>query len=270
MIELFQQDIKTDGRQSSKGNQLKWENQGVWYKADYTGYEGLAEYVISGLLSYSNLDVWEYVSYQTEEIYYKRSRYLACKSKNFLPQGWKLITLERLFQNMYGESLNKSIYSIKDYTERVRFLVGQTIRMTGLEKFGAYLSKLLTIDALVLNEDRHTHNIAVLLDDAGEYHYCPFFDHGASLLSDTTMDYPMADEVEKMISDVRAKTVCQDFDEQLDIVEELYGEQIKFYFNMETIDCLLTEEQFYVDEVKQRVRLILANQMRKYQYLFGK
>lgn len=33
-------------RQSSKGNQLKWENKGVWYKADYTGYEGLSEYLI--------------------------------------------------------------------------------------------------------------------------------------------------------------------------------------------------------------------------------
>ena len=26
MIELFEQDIKTNDRQSSKGNQLKWEN----------------------------------------------------------------------------------------------------------------------------------------------------------------------------------------------------------------------------------------------------
>lgn len=44
MIELFEQNIRTNDRQSSKGNQLKWENEGIWYKADYTGYEGLAEY----------------------------------------------------------------------------------------------------------------------------------------------------------------------------------------------------------------------------------
>lgn len=47
MIELFEQNIRTNDRQSSKGNQLKWENEGIWYKADYTGYEGLAEYMIS-------------------------------------------------------------------------------------------------------------------------------------------------------------------------------------------------------------------------------
>ena len=52
MIELFEQNIRTNDRQSSKGNQLKWENEGIWYKADYTGYEGLAEYMISHLLNH--------------------------------------------------------------------------------------------------------------------------------------------------------------------------------------------------------------------------
>lgn len=39
MVELFEQNIRTNTRQSSKGNQLKWENESIWYKADYTGYE---------------------------------------------------------------------------------------------------------------------------------------------------------------------------------------------------------------------------------------
>ena len=50
MVELFSRDIRDDGRQSSKGNQLKWETDGIWYKADYMGYEGLSEYVVSELL----------------------------------------------------------------------------------------------------------------------------------------------------------------------------------------------------------------------------
>lgn len=55
MVELFEQDERQNNRQSSKGNQLKWENNGIWYKADYTGYEGLAEYMISHLLMKSSL-----------------------------------------------------------------------------------------------------------------------------------------------------------------------------------------------------------------------
>ena len=71
MVELFEQNIKTNTRQSSKGNQLKWENESIWYKADYMGYEGLVEYVVSRLLEKSSLKQEEYVLYKTEEINYK-------------------------------------------------------------------------------------------------------------------------------------------------------------------------------------------------------
>ena len=40
----------------------------------------------------------------------------------------------------------------------------QVERITGLKDFGIYLNKLLTIDALFVNEDRHMHNIAVLMN----------------------------------------------------------------------------------------------------------
>ena len=55
---------------SSKGNQLKWENNGIWYKADHTGYEGLAEYAVSSLLGLSSLDKEEYAVYFPEQIRY--------------------------------------------------------------------------------------------------------------------------------------------------------------------------------------------------------
>lgn len=42
-----------------------------WYKADYTGYEGLAEYVVSSVLRHSTLDPAEYVTYETEKIHYR-------------------------------------------------------------------------------------------------------------------------------------------------------------------------------------------------------
>lgn len=268
MVELFKQDIRTYERQSSKGNQLKWMNNDIWYKADYTGYEGLSEYAASKLLQRSTLDKNEYVVYDTEEIQYNHTKYLGCKSSNFLPEGWMLITLERLFNNMYGHSLNKSIYSIEDYKGRIQFMVEQTIRITGLKAFGAYVSKLLTVDALFLNEDRHTHNIAVLIDNERKFHYCPIFDNGAALLSDTTMDYPMGVDVNRMIGGAKAKTFCSDFDEQLDVVEQLYGQHISFSFSNKDIEELLVQEPYYPEEIKIRVREIILQQKRKYQYLF--
>lgn len=106
MVELFEQNIRTNTRQSSKGNQLKWENEGIWYKADYTGYEGLAEYVISHLLKLTNLNEGEYVLYEPEQIKYKRQIYNGVRSRAFIDEDWQIITLERLFKNVYNERLN--------------------------------------------------------------------------------------------------------------------------------------------------------------------
>lgn len=268
MIELFENDMKMQNRQSSKGNQMKWIKDGIWFKADYTGYEGLAEYVVSSLLKTSTLKDNSYEVYQTEKIRYKYVEYLGCSSKNFLPKGWQMITLERLFQNAFGHSLNKSIYSINDVTERIRFLVNQIIRITGLHEFGTYLCNLLTVDTLFLNEDRHTHNIAVLIDSNGQYQYCPIFDNGGCLLSDTTIDYPMTVETELLMQSVESKTFDRSFDEQLDAAEKLYGQNLKFSFDINHVEELLSEEKNYPDETKKRVEYILLAQRRKYQYLF--
>ena len=268
MVELFEQEIKTNDRQSSKGNQLKWFSRDTWYKADYTGYEGLAEYIISNLLQYSTLDKKEYVLYETEELSYKYQHYLGCRSKSCLEIGWQMITLERLFQNYCGESLNKSIYSIREHKKRIEFLVEQTERITGLKEFGIYMSKLLTLDAFFLNEDRHTHNIAVLMDGSGNYDYCPIFDNGAALLSDITMDYLLCVETEQLMSGVKAKTFCQSFEEQLDIVESLYGQYIHFTFDNSIISALLKNERYYSEEIKTRIKDIIIMQKRKYSFLF--
>ncbi len=268
MVELFEQNIKKNDRQSSKGNQLKWENDGVWYKADYTGYEGLSEYIISHLLKKSTLTEEEYVLYDLEKIKYKENVYTGAKSVSFLKEGWQLITLERLFKNFFGESLYLSIYRIAEYEERLRFLVNQVERLTGLKDFGIYLNKLFTIDAFFLNEDRHTHNIAVLMNEKGEFSYCPIFDNGAGLLSDTLMEYPLRGDVYELMKHSRAKTICDDFDEQLDISEELYGVNVKFSFTEKDVRELLQNVTEYSPEEKRRVETIICAQIRKYRYLF--
>lgn len=49
---------------------------------------------------------------------------------------------------------------------------------------------------IFLNEDRHTHNITVLMNGKGDYAYCPIFNNGVGLLADTTMDYTKNDVTE--------------------------------------------------------------------------
>ena len=267
MAELFEQYVKKMSRQSSKGNQLKWENEGIWYKADFLGYEGLAEYLISHLLRKSTLRENEYVLYDLEEIHYKSQIYKGVKSRSFLEKGWQLITLERLYQNLTGESLYKTIFSIEDLEKRFEFLTQQVEKYTGLEKFGVYLNELFTIDAFFLNEDRHMHNIAVLMNENGEFAYCPIFDNGAGLLADVRQDYPLQGDVYELMRQAQAKTICFDFDEQLDISEARYSVNLKFSFTKEDVDELLEKATIYSEEERNRVRTILYAQMRKYAYL---
>nr|MBQ8253605.1 hypothetical protein [Lachnospiraceae bacterium] len=268
MVELFEQSLQANNRQSSKGNQLKWKNGDTWYKADYTGYEGLAEYMVSHLLQKSTLSGEEFVIYDPEEIKYKTVRFTGAQSRDFLKDDWQIITLERLFQNYFGESLNKAIYGIADHKERLKFIVNQVERVTGLKDFGVYMNKLFTIDAFFLNEDRHTHNIAVLMNQQGEFSYCPIFDHGAGLLADTTMDYPMGEDVYELMKNAKSKTICPDFDEQLDISEELYGSHLKFDFTKKDVKRLSEKAAIYSAEEISRVENIIYSQMNKYKYLF--
>lgn len=268
MVELFEQNIRTNTRQSSKGNQLKWENESIWYKADYTGYEGLAEYVISHLLKLTNLNECEYVLYEPEQIKYKRQIYNGVRSRTFIDEDWQIITLERLFKNVYNESLTSVLWHMSDVKERLEFLVNAIKNITGLNNWGEYICRLFTIDAFFLNEDRHMHNIAVLMNGKGEYKYCPVFDNGAGLLSDTTMDYPMEQDIYQMISEVKSKSVSQDFDEQLDVAENLYGQNLQFLFTKKNVSDIVNNADMYPLEERKRVELIIYSQMNKYKYLF--
>ena len=268
MVELLENTIIEDGRRSSKGNQLKWKQNGYWYKADYTGYEGLAEYVVSHLLARSSLTNDEFVMYDLEQIKYKNVMYNGAISPDFLGKGYQLITLERLIKNTFGLSLNEVIYSTKNHQDRLFIIEDYVKRATGIPDFCSYLQKMLAIDALFLNEDRHTHNIAILTDSKGHFSLSPFFDHGGCLLSDTTVDYPLGQDVFKLIPMVKAKTFCTSLEEQLEIAEKSYGDNIMFFFDKKDVITLIDAVETYSEEIRDRVRDVIFYQMDKYSYLF--
>lgn len=269
MVELFEQELKTFERHSSKGNQLKWKRDNTWYKADYAGYESLSEYIVSNLLIKSSLNDNQFVRYGLEKIKYRHSSFVGTKSIDFLDEGWQIITLERLYKNECNRSLYECIWKIREVSERFSFLSDEIIRITGIKDFGRYLAILLTIDGLFLNEDRHLHNIAVLMNNNENYRLCPIFDNGAALLSDITLDYPLGTDIFELIDDAKSKTISQSFDEQVDVAEAICGQTIQFTFTKKDIDILLNGvEEFYNKEIIERVRTLLYQQIRKYNYLF--
>ncbi len=265
MINLTESKRINPERNSSKGNQLKWLEGEDWYKADYLGYEALSEFLISQLLKKTNVP--EFVEYDIVNIQYKKKNYVGCHSRNFLQDGDELITLEKLFRQYKGIDLTQA-YASFELEQRISFVVNGVEEITGLKQFGKYLTMLLEIDALFLNEDRHTHNIAVIRKKDKTFAYAPVFDQGAGLFSDTMISYDLELPLQECYELVEAKPFNRSFDEQVDVTETLYGSVLKFHFTMKDVQKLLEQaKMFYKPEIIQRVENVMGQQLRKYQHM---
>ena len=83
---------------------------------------------------------------------------------------------------------------------------------------------LFEIDALFLNDDRHLNNIAVIEKD-GKFNYCPIFDNGAGLLSNTQFS-PMDIDPKYLIKAIIARPFNTSFTRQINTARSLYGKQL--------------------------------------------
>lgn len=249
-------DGSTGCMHSSKGNQLKFNVDNKWYKADYFGYEGAAEYICSEILVYSNIS--SYVSYELNEINYNSKIFNGCVSDNFLSSGYNLITTERLFESNTGKKLEELLAG-KEPEEMIEYYVDAVKEMTGLSYFGEYLTYLLELDELVLNEDRHFHNIAVIEKDS-EYYYCPIFDNGAAFLSDTRLDYPLESNIYGLIPTVQAKPFSKSFETQAQICRNKYGPQLNIYKHINLDSAYKNINAVYGNKVTERIKDIYEHQ----------
>lgn len=269
MIDIGNQNIYYDnGFHSSKGDQLKTKVNEIWYKADRLGYESLSEILISNLLKKTSIP--SFVNYSFEQIRYQNRMHNACKSQDFLSEKERLITCEHIFFLYTGESLAQSMarHSIKD---KISMMVSSIEEITGMSRFGEYITSLLEIDALFLNEDRHTNNIAIIRnEETGLYLTSPVFDNGAALFSDTFMDYPIDMPVEECIRKIEAKPFDTDFDKQLEAAESLYGVNLSCRFSIKDVLEILDQfKNIYDERIIRRIEETMRWQMRKYQYMFG-
>ena len=72
---------------SSKGNQEKWQDGGIWYKLDQFGYEALAEVFTAQLLECSNIETdfpFTFVRYRMERLLVHGRERTGCSSQSFL------------------------------------------------------------------------------------------------------------------------------------------------------------------------------------------
>ena len=109
--------------------------------------------------------------------------------------------------------------------KRMAYLAEETANITGLSLFPHYLTLLFEIDGLVLNDDRHLNNIAVISRN-GRFDYCPIFDQGAGLLSNV-MYNPFEIIPKSLIAQAKARPFQTTFNRQIRAMESLYGKQLE-------------------------------------------
>ena len=275
-VEISKDYIVTGAEHSSTGNQLKWKQDGYWYKADNLGFESLAETVVSRLLQHSNIE--EFVTYEPVMIAYKDNTYRGCRSENFKKETEEIISLEYLSKSFTGFGLSGVLERISDVKERILYTVELVENVTGLEDFGLYLTKMLELDAFFMNVGRNTDNISLLYDTkCQEYRFCPIFDMGASFFSDTKYTCPSTKSMVECYHVIQAQPFSPSFEEQVKAARELFESQLKFnisaneMINMvrDMINGMRGSVSYQAGE-NRRIGEILRFQTKSYQSLFRK
>ncbi len=222
---------------TSEGTQKKYRSGEYWYKLDSRGQEGLAEYLVSHLLKFSSLDPAEYIVYEQGIINQKAG----CRSVNFLQPGEELITFYRLYFNEFGKDLSRQLALMESMEERIRYTVDFVRQTCGIDVTD-YLRKVITLDRIVLNEDRHLNNLA-LISDGNNYRPAPVFDQGISLLTanqSVNWNFPVAENVRRV--------VARPFSGSFDRMYEYFGNGITFDVDL-AMDWLRAEPESREKEV---------------------
>lgn len=175
----------------SSGNRMKWFLNGNFIKLDVFGYESIAEYLASRLLQCTDLSSDEYVIYNLCDVY-EDDKYLGhgCYSKDYR-LGYAEVTFRKLLEhNLLPLSIS--------YEELLDFLY----YVTKLN-LSSYIQKVLCLDSIIRNDDRHFGNFAVLKTQ-DDYKECPIFDNGGGCMSDI-YSYPMTERFSSNYSSIYAK-----------------------------------------------------------------
>lgn len=234
---------------TSEGTQVKYKKGEYWYKKDNRGQEGLTEYLVSHLLRFSSLDPSEYIQYESGLI----NGQPGCRSRNFLGEDEELITFYRLYYNIFGKDLSQVINRMDTMEERIEYVIAFIRQSCGLDVRN-YLCKVMTVDMLVLNEDRHLNNLAVIMRD-NTFIPAPIFDNGVSLLTaNQSVNWHFS--IEENVQSV----VARPFSGSHEKMVEYLGKG----FSLDTQEASVWLES----EPDSREKEVLQYQINRYKYLY--
>lgn len=195
---------------SSKGAQDKYYSNGYWYKRDSVGYESIAEVLASRVAKITNANLI-IASYCPVMIQTKLDVHLGCKSQSYLADGDREYTLARLLEKDLGVAYHSSLFPTE--ADLIVSTVSCFAKLGCRQHLCDQLSCLLQLDRLILNVDRHLHNIALVQHKSGSFDLV-YFDNGDSLASDITYDFDESLSADDCFHNAVARPFSSHFDEQ--------------------------------------------------------
>ena len=236
---------------TSEGTQIKYKKDGYWYKKDSRGNEGLTEYLVSELMRYTSLKGDEYIKYENGII----NGVSGCRSKNFLKKDQELITFYRLYYNEMGKNLAAVLNNMERMEERIEYVL-DFIKQSCRIDIRDYLKKVLTLDMLVLNEDRHLNNLAIIMEN-DSFYPSPIFDNGVSLLTaNQSVNWNLS--IEENVKRVTARPFSGSHEKMVNY--------LGIGFEMNCTEALARLES----EPQSRERDVLIYQIHRYRHLLKK
>ena len=160
---------------TSDGTQDKFFKDGLWFKLDRHGGEGIAQTTASLILKNCGLAPSKFVEYYPCVINGKNG----CYSKNFLKEDESFITIYRLYKNVTGRDLAQ-VCATMDYDDAIEYVINFVKKQTNLD-IHEYLANTFALDKAILNEDRHFNNLGLIYDGT-EFYTAPIFDNGKAFL----------------------------------------------------------------------------------------
>ena len=159
---------------SRHGAQRKWISQGdVRFKADLIGGEAEAETLVSLFLS-SCLNITEFeAGFVAYGVHTAENPF--CYSLNFLKEGESFISL---YESMCSVKVKHSEYS--DFGGKLNYIDNVYKEVLGYS-CKRWLLRVLTLDVMFRNTDRHLANLGFIADSQGNLRLAPIFDNGLAL-----------------------------------------------------------------------------------------
>ncbi len=207
---MIEEKYKQVTAHSEIDERTKYYMDGCWYLESARGYEGVAESMVSDLLSFTNCD--DYVSYEVCQI----NGNPGCRCKNFLSGDREsYISFEAAHQRDCGSSLTQLMTQYQDAAARIRYTIDFIRDYCGLD-CTEYLRMIASLDMITLNIDRNFLNLG-LIKNGRHYRFAPVFDYSAALLS-ILQYFPTDLPLEENVKAAAGGPFCENLEEQAQVL----------------------------------------------------